>query len=70
MVLFLSVRRAAPRVENGRKRLTGQIIFNFTLFFRKRNRYDIVGNENGINIPVNSKTKLFDQKYIDNNQKL
>jgi hypothetical protein len=60
-----------PRVENGQKRsIGGQIIFSFTLFFQKRNRYDIVRNEKGIDIPVNSETKLFDQKYIDNDRKL
>jgi len=58
------------RAENGRKRsVGGQIIFSFILFWRKRNRYDNIGSENGIDIPVNSETNLFDRKCIDNDRK-
>jgi hypothetical protein len=51
------------RDENDQKRLIGgQITFVFTFFSRKRNRYDIVGNEYGADIPVISKTIVVDRK--------
>ena len=51
------------RDENDRKRSRGgQITFIFTFFSRKQNRYDIVGNEYGADIPVISKTIVVDRK--------
>jgi hypothetical protein len=51
------------RDENDRKRsIRDQITFIFTSFSRKRNRYDIVGNEYGADIPVISKTIVVDRK--------
>jgi hypothetical protein len=55
--------RGNIRDENDRKRsIGGQITFVFTSFSQKRNRYDIVGNEYGADIPVISKMIVVDQK--------
>jgi hypothetical protein len=51
------------RDENDRKRsIGGQITFVFTSFSRKRNRYDIVENEYGADIPIISKAIVVDRK--------
>ena len=53
--------------ENGRKRSAkASITFTFTIFYRKRKRYDIIRNENDIGITVISKTKIYDREHIDN----
>jgi len=45
--------------ENGRKRsVKGSTIFTLTFFHRKRKRYDIIGNENGVGNVVISETTL------------
>jgi hypothetical protein len=65
----LVVGTTRARDENDRKRsIEGQITFVFTSFSRKRNRYDIVGNEYGADISVISKTIVVDRKYIDNDR--
>lgn len=54
------------RDENGRKRSEeGITTFTFTFLARKRKRYDIVGNENGVGILIFSKTEL---KYFKNDK--
>ena len=53
--------------ENGRKRSAkASITFTFTIFYRKRKRYDIIRNKNDIGITVISKTKIYDREHIDN----
>jgi len=47
----------------------GQIIFVFIFFSRKRNRYDIIGNEYDVDISVilkHDSGRL--EKYIENNR--
>jgi hypothetical protein len=61
MGLLLSIFPLKGRDRVGMK-IGGQITFVFTSFSRKRNRYDIVGNEYGADIPVISKTIVVDRK--------
>jgi hypothetical protein len=57
------MRTLESRDENDQKRsIEGQITFIFTVFSRKRNQYDIVGNEYGTDILVISKMTVVDRK--------
>ena len=40
--------------------------FYFHIFYQKRKRYGIFGNENGAGTPVISKTEIYGREHIDN----